>query len=491
MELDELQRRMGYTFSNQALLKSVLIRKAANLEKFYHFAVPVEQPIGVAAANFEALKFLGSKLIALILADALYHVNAEAEEGVLTQSLSNLLDLEAGLSQAAQTISLGEALVIGQGEELQNVRSNAKILGAHFEALIAAIWLDASCDLKIVKHRLWHAYRLDETLLTNSIKPVNLAQVYFYPMQPTARIVEQRLGYSFRQGHLLEQALTRQSSLNENPRPTKKSFQRLEFLGDRVLGCVIAYLLLERYPQETKGRLTHLFHSYTHNTGPLANVAKQLKLQQALNLGYGEEGLNLRNDTKALSDHMEALIGALWLDSQKDFRLLKTKLAALWQMNGLQAMELPELNASQILADKNTAVVEEIASKQSLKCPAKQEAFPMPFWQKNSALNEATTITLSGFQEALLAEKSKNKAKPEKAINKPKVNSSKQREAFLVLATVNNQTKSIASPSLSGYSQALLSQSLKKNTKPQQLSTHYQQEYPALKAKHSKPRPGL
>jgi len=487
MQFAKLQNRLAYTFSNQTLLKSALIRRAASLENFDHLAVYSEQPLDIGSANFEALKFLGSKLIALILADALYHMDAEAEEGALTQTLSHLLDLESGLAQAAQVIGLGEALVVGKGEELQNIRSNAKVLGMHFEALIAAIWLDANCDLNIIKHLLWDAYQLDKTLLTNARKPVNLAQVYFYPMRATARIVEQNLDYSFNQGHLLEQALTRQSSLNENPRPNKKSFQRLEFLGDRALGCVIAYLLLEKYPRKTKGRLTDLFHSYTHNAGPLANVAKQLKLPQALNLGHGEASLNLRNDTKVLSDHMEALIGALWLDSQKDFQLLKTKITTLWQANGLQAMV--NLKTSEALTDKNTVPTAGIISKQKLKPLTKQQAFPIPFWQKNNINSEVAAITFSGYQEALLAEQLEHKTQSKKVMNKPKENFSKKQEMFPAL--ISNQAKSIASPSLSGYSQALLSQPPKKNITPKQASSCYQQEYPALKAKNNKSKPRL
>lgn len=138
------------------------------------------------------------------------------------------------------------------------------------------------------------------------------------------RKISKAIGYEFKNKELLLQALTRRSALNEGlQEPNIGDFQRLEFIGDRVLNLVISDILFDNHPDWKEGQLTSELNKFTHNKGPLASIAKKLKLGKFLIMGLGEEKLNLRKDTKVLSDAYEALIGAIWCDTKNNYTLIK------------------------------------------------------------------------------------------------------------------------------------------------------------------------
>ncbi len=156
------------------------------------------------------------------------------------------------------------------------------------------------------------------------------------------------LDYRFKNKNLLLQALTRQSAINEGKQShALKSFQQLEFLGDKILDLVIGDVLLENYPNADEGQLTIQTAKYVNNQGPLAAVARQLKLNKFIIVGHGEEIHNdIRNNDKALSDAMEALLGALWLDSHRDYDFLKKFITKQWECVGLpQPVKLSDLDS--------------------------------------------------------------------------------------------------------------------------------------------------
>lgn len=124
-------------------------------------------------------------------------------------------------------------------------------------------------------------------------------------MSSTARL-EERLQHVFRHRELLEQALTHRSygaSHNE----------RLEFLGDGVLGCVVAESLLERFPQLSEGELSRLRASLVRKEA-LAAAAGDLGLAECLRLGQGESASGGAARPSILADALEALFGAVFLD---------------------------------------------------------------------------------------------------------------------------------------------------------------------------------
>jgi ribonuclease III len=130
----------------------------------------------------------------------------------------------------------------------------------------------------------------------------------------------QTIGYEFVQPELLEEALTHPSALVPERRrgrhrksTAKRSYERLEFLGDRVLGLVIADLLWRRFACEPEGhltrRLTHLVRRET-----LARVANTLSLGRGLVLSRAEAAAGAAGNPGILADVCEALIAAIYLD---------------------------------------------------------------------------------------------------------------------------------------------------------------------------------
>ncbi len=129
------------------------------------------------------------------------------------------------------------------------------------------------------------------------------------------RDLEKRIGHKFRRLALLETALLHPSALNEKPAgaTTRQTNQRLEFLGDAILGLLAAELLFERHADAAEGDLTRM-RSALCNTRTLAQLAANLGLGASLVLGKGEENSGGRSRESNLADAMEAVLGAVYLD---------------------------------------------------------------------------------------------------------------------------------------------------------------------------------
>lgn len=144
------------------------------------------------------------------------------------------------------------------------------------------------------------------------------------------------LNYEFKDETLLLQALTRRSALNERLQSSKiRDFQRLEFIGDKVLNLVISDIIFDNYPDWNEGELTIEVSKFTNNKGPLAEIARSLELGRFLIMGAGEEKNNARDNVKVLSDALEALIGALWIDSENDYKFIKKFITEQFKLLGL------------------------------------------------------------------------------------------------------------------------------------------------------------
>ena len=120
--------------------------------------------------------------------------------------------------------------------------------------------------------------------------------------------LQKQLGYQFAQPQLCLQALTHRSV------SSKTNYERLEFMGDALLGVIIACYLYERFPSEDEGRLTRLRSTLVRQDS-LAAIAKDLKLGEHLILGSGEMKSGGHRRESILADAVEALIGAIYLDS--------------------------------------------------------------------------------------------------------------------------------------------------------------------------------
>jgi ribonuclease-3 len=121
------------------------------------------------------------------------------------------------------------------------------------------------------------------------------------------------LGYQFKQENLIVTALTHSSFANE-AKGNVRFNERLEFLGDSVLGLTISDYLYRTYPELPEGALTKLRAGVVSEVS-LAQIARQLDLGNYLRLGKGEEITGGRDRASVLADAMESVIGAMYLDS--------------------------------------------------------------------------------------------------------------------------------------------------------------------------------
>lgn len=125
--------------------------------------------------------------------------------------------------------------------------------------------------------------------------------------------LQEKLGYTFKNEALLERALTHSSYANEHHLTTGDN-ERLEFLGDSVLGFITAEHLFKNHRQSQEGDLTRL-RAYAVCEKSLFAYAKELGLGEKLRLGKGEEHTGGRERPSVLSDAFEAVIAAIYLDS--------------------------------------------------------------------------------------------------------------------------------------------------------------------------------
>jgi ribonuclease-3 len=123
---------------------------------------------------------------------------------------------------------------------------------------------------------------------------------------------EAALGHEFERIALLDQALTHRSAIKAHGKASG-AYERLEFLGDRVLGLVVAEILVHRFPHEQEGELTRR-HTALVRRDSLVRVARRIGLGDYLRLSKGEAEAGSRASPTLLADALEAVIAALFLD---------------------------------------------------------------------------------------------------------------------------------------------------------------------------------
>lgn len=125
---------------------------------------------------------------------------------------------------------------------------------------------------------------------------------------------EKTINYTFKNKNLLQNALIHRSYLNEHKNFSLPSNERLEFLGDSVLSLITSVYLFKKYPYLKEGEYTEI-KSVIVKTESLAKAAKSIGISQYLFLSRGEEKMNGRENKNILADSFEALIAAIFLDS--------------------------------------------------------------------------------------------------------------------------------------------------------------------------------
>lgn len=130
-------------------------------------------------------------------------------------------------------------------------------------------------------------------------------------------LLERQLGYECRTSAHVVQALTHPSYGHESASAGSGDYQRLEFLGDAVLGMLLAEALYRRFPDRSEGDLSR-YRSQIADQETLAAIARERELGQSILLGRGEELSDGRDKDSILADVLEALIGAVYLDHGLD-----------------------------------------------------------------------------------------------------------------------------------------------------------------------------
>lgn len=123
---------------------------------------------------------------------------------------------------------------------------------------------------------------------------------------------QKEIGYKFSDNDLLEAALTH-ASMNVQ-KPNLNNYEKLEFLGDRVLGLVMATVLYERFSHETEGEMARR-HAGLVCGASLHRVAKTMCIGKVIRMTSSEENTGGRENATIMEDALEALIGAVYLDS--------------------------------------------------------------------------------------------------------------------------------------------------------------------------------
>lgn len=131
-------------------------------------------------------------------------------------------------------------------------------------------------------------------------------------------LIEQTTGYVFQDRKIFEDCITKSDEIHGN----RINFQRMEFLGDRVLNLSVSHLLYIYLPKESEGRLTQIAEEFLRNGPTMAAIAKKWKLDKVLHINISDRINGLLDNHKRLSDAVEALLGGIWLDCNQNFSLM-------------------------------------------------------------------------------------------------------------------------------------------------------------------------
>ncbi|HLR21385.1 MAG TPA: ribonuclease III [Tissierellaceae bacterium] len=152
--------------------------------------------------------------------------------------------------------------------------------------------------------------------------------------------LEDNLNYSFKDDNLVKRALTHSSYANEHQLGITKSNERLEFLGDTILNLIVSQYLYNKYPNYPEGELTKIRAKVVCESS-LAYAARKIDLGKYLLLGKGEEATGGRNRESILADACEAIVGAIYIDS--DFKTTNKFLLEQFEVDIVHAVAKGDL----------------------------------------------------------------------------------------------------------------------------------------------------
>lgn len=172
-------------------------------------------------------------------------------------------------------------------------------------------------------------------------------------------VLEKAIGYEFQRGKWVNEALTHSSYANEKKKQHLKHNERLEFLGDSVLSIAVSTAIFENYPSLPEGDLTRIRAAVVCEPA-LAQAARHIRLGEFLHMGKGEEQSGGRTRDSILADAFEAMIAAIYLDSDLEA-------VSKWILNLLGGM-IEDAISGKVFRDYKTAL-QEIAQQKGHLTP--------------------------------------------------------------------------------------------------------------------------
>ena len=296
----EFECLLDYEFKDKNLLKKTLTRKSAVNEG-------ITPPQIYDEENNKRLEYLGDSLLRCVISDLLIELNPLDKEGDLSNKRDQLVSKD-NLCEIAKKLELKKFITAGKGEDKMLESRDSILLADIIKTLIGAIFKDSNKNYRELKRIIFKHF--DITISSsNSLTPNLIAQDNF-------KELEDSLNYKFKDKNLLKQALTHSSATNEN------SNEVLEYLGDSILRCVVSDLQLEEDAISKIEKLNPKRDDLVSNKnkGMLHHTATiRLKLSKFMIVGKSVAHLG----DKMLIDAMEALIGAMFIDSGRDYRFIK------------------------------------------------------------------------------------------------------------------------------------------------------------------------
>jgi ribonuclease III len=225
-------------------------------------------------------------------------------------------------------------------------------------------------------------------------------------------VLEERVGYRFKDGALLDCALTHISAL-KGARNRAGSYQRLEFLGDHVLGLVISDVLFRAFPKADEGELSRRLADLVRKE-TCAEIAVTIELGAAIKLGSSEANAGGRKRPAILADVCEALIGAVYLDG--GYPAAEGLVERLWQVR-MQATAQPVRDSKTVLQEwaqargLPTPVYREVARTGPDHSPVFCVAVQLPNFAAAEGSGRSKRAAEQGAAAAMLA---RERVKPER-----------------------------------------------------------------------------
>ncbi len=220
----------------------------------------------------------------------------------------------------------------------------------------------------------------------------------------SATVFEDRIGYRFTDAAMLESALTHISAL-KGTRNRASSYQRLEFLGDHVLGLVISDMLYRAFPKADEGELSRRLADLVRKE-TCAEIARTIDLGAAIRVGSSEHNAGARKRPAILADVCEAVIGAVYLDG--GYKAAEDLVERLWQVR-LQATAQPQRDPKTVLQEwaqargLPTPVYREVARSGPDHDPEFRVAVQLPAFAPSEGLGRSKRAAEQAAAASMLA----------------------------------------------------------------------------------------